>query len=134
MKKNYRLFKGKSGFPVYVWALFGSYRDKIKSIYHLFPFRPYFRVISGVFTGNMQAIFGLFTFYHYFTGSLWTALSKEYPIFYNFFLLPNLPSALDTSEVTRASELERLMAIRKFPSSFLPYFIKNGWSLARDRQ
>ena len=26
-EKNYRLFKGKSGFPVYVWALFGSYRD-----------------------------------------------------------------------------------------------------------
>ena len=78
LKKNYRLFKGKSGFPVYVWALFGSYRDKIKSIYHLFPFRPYFRVISGVFTGNMQAIFGLFTFYRYFTGSLRTALSKEY--------------------------------------------------------
>ena len=26
----------------------------------------------------MQAIFGLFTFYRYFTGSLRTALSKEY--------------------------------------------------------
>ena len=73
-----RLFKGKSGFPVYVWALFGSYRDKIELICLLFPFRPNFRVISGVFTGNMQAIFGLFTFYHYFTGSLRTALSKEY--------------------------------------------------------
>ena len=33
-------------------------------------------------------------------------------------LHPNVTSALDTSEVTRASELERLMAIRKFPSFF----------------
>ena len=81
-KKNYRLFKGKSGFPVHIWALFGSYREKIESICHLFPFRPYFRVISGVFTGNMQAICGLFTFHRYFTGSLRTALFKEYQ---NFF-------------------------------------------------
>ena len=79
-KKNYRLFKGKSGFPLHIWALFGNYRDKIESICHLFPFRPYFRVISGAFTGNMQAIFGLFTFYYYFRGILRTALSKEYRI------------------------------------------------------
>ena len=55
-KKNYRLFQGKSGFPVYIRAVSGTYRGKMESICHLFTFRPYIRLICGGYASNMRAL------------------------------------------------------------------------------
>ena len=53
----------------------------MESICHLFPVRPYLRLISGRYASNMLRFLGLFTFYRLFTGSIGTALSNKYPFF-----------------------------------------------------
>ena len=51
------------------------------SICHLFPFRPYVKLICGGYAGNMRALYGQFTFYQCYKASFRTALCNKYPIF-----------------------------------------------------
>ena len=71
-------FQEKNRFQGCFWVVSRSFGAKTESICRQFPFKPYRRSMWGGYAGNMLGLWGQFTFYRYFTGSLRTALCNQY--------------------------------------------------------
>ena len=78
----YWQYQEKYCFQGCFWLVSRSFGAKMESISLLFPVRPYRRSIWGGNAGNIRRLWGQFTLYRYFTGSLRTALCHQYHLFY----------------------------------------------------